>query len=240
MAKQGWISIYRGIQTSWLWDEKPFTKGQAWIDLLLLANYQEKKFLLGNETIEVNTGDIITSEVRLSARWGWSRTKVRSFLSLLEKEHMITQKKDSKKTAINIVNYSKFQDTQTAKKQQKDSKKTAKEQQKDTNNKVNKENNENKVNKLTYSSVPELNDVLIAFIEFRKKIKKPMTEQAVKLLISKLNKMTDSIDEQIEILNQSIMNGWQSVYPLKEDRKCANGTAKKPDDGITDKVGVWL
>jgi hypothetical protein len=54
-------------------------------------------------------------------------------------------------------------------------------------------------------------------MEYRKSVKKPMTAHAVKLLISKLNGMTASIPEQIEILNQSIVNGWQGIFPLKKE-----------------------
>ena len=69
-----------------------------------------------------------------------------------------------------------------------------------------------------YSDVPELNQAILSFIEFRKSIKKPMTDHAVELLFKKLNDMTTSIDEQIEIINQSIVNGWQGVFPLKEQK----------------------
>ena len=35
------------------------------------------------------------------------------------------------------------------------------------------------------------------------------------------------IDEQVEILNQSILNGWQGIYPLKreENKRGQNGIA---------------
>lgn len=58
------------------------------------------------------------------------------------------------------------------------------------------------------------------FIVFRKKIKKPMTDHAVKLMLSKLNKLASSTAEQIEILNQSILNGWQGIFPLKDKTVC--------------------
>ena len=45
-----------------------------------------------------------------------------------------------------------------------------------------------------------------------------MSDHAVKLMISKLNKMTSDINEQIEIINQSILNGWQGIFPLKKDK----------------------
>ena len=69
-----------------------------------------------------------------------------------------------------------------------------------------------------YSDDSELNQAILEFMEFRKSIKKPMTDRAVDLLITKLNGMTSYIPEQIEIINQSIVNGWQGVFPLKNDQ----------------------
>ncbi|MDO6353982.1 hypothetical protein Q3V94_02640 [Caloramator sp. CAR-1] len=148
MSQQGWISLYRKIQDSWLWEDKPFSKGQAWIDLILLASHEEKKVLVGNELIKLERGSLITSETKLAERWGWSRKKVHDFLKLLECEQTITLETNNKRTAINIVNYSVYQDLRnskrTAKEQQKSSEGTAKEQQKNTNNNVNNDNNDNK------------------------------------------------------------------------------------------------
>ena len=70
----------------------------------------------------------------------------------------------------------------------------------------------------SFSDDPELNQAILAFMEFRKSIKKPMTDRAVELLIKKLNGMTSYIPEQIEIINQSIMNGWQGIFPLKNEQ----------------------
>ena len=44
-----------------------------------------------------------------------------------------------------------------------------------------------------------------------------MSDRAITLLLGKLNKMSNSVQEQIEILNQSILNGWQGIFPLKSD-----------------------
>ena len=75
-----------------------------------------------------------------------------------------------------------------------------------------------KVNKskkeVVYFEDKNLNDTLKEFIEFRKKMKAPMTERAVELLINKLNKLGKNSTEKIEILNQSILNGWKSVFPI--------------------------
>ena len=62
------------------------------------------------------------------------------------------------------------------------------------------------------------------FLEFRKKIRRPMTDHAVDLLKQNLEKLAPGDDEtKILILQQSIMNGWQGVFPLKDDaRKSGN------------------
>lgn len=150
----GYIKLYRDIQTHWLWADKPFSKGQAWIDLLMMANHEEAKIIIGNEIITIERGCLITSEVKLAERWGWSRTKVREFLNLLIKDQMIDKKSDNKKTWVKILNYDIWQNSETAKiqqiEQQKNSKKTAEKHQKNTNNNNKNVKNDKNVNKDIY------------------------------------------------------------------------------------------
>jgi len=61
-------------------------------------------------------------------------------------------------------------------------------------------------------------EILKEFIKHRDKNKKKMTDYAVYLKLQKLNKMTNDVNEQIEILKQSIEKGWQDVYPLKKEK----------------------
>lgn len=112
MSGIGYVKIYRAIQDSWLWQDKPFNYASAWVDLIMLANHNGNKFLLGTQLIEVKRGEFITSQEKLARRWGWGNTKLRSFLKLLEKQNMIVQKPTRKQTAIEIVNYSVYQTTQ--------------------------------------------------------------------------------------------------------------------------------
>lgn len=57
-----------------------------------------------------------------------------------------------------------------------------------------------------------------AFLEMRKKIKKPATIFAQKLIIKELEKLSKNENKQILILNQSIRRDYQDVYELKEDK----------------------
>jgi DNA-binding transcriptional regulator YhcF (GntR family) len=149
----GWQKIYRDIQSHWLWTDKPFSRGQAWIDLILSVNHEENKTLIDGELIEVKRGSKITSLRKLSEQWGWSTNKTTKFLNQLEKDNMIKYKSDNKKTLITIENYSFYQGgentEETQKKQlgntdetQKKNKRNSDEIQKKTN-KNDKENIKN-------------------------------------------------------------------------------------------------
>lgn len=129
---QGWVKIHRDLLDNELWSDKPFTKGQAWVDLLLLANHKDKNVLIGSHTEMVERGSFITSELKLMERWGWGRKKVKLFLNFLESQKMIERNANNKRTAITIVNYGFYQDCDLPKEQQKNSKGTAKEQQRDS------------------------------------------------------------------------------------------------------------
>lgn len=70
-----------------------------------------------------------------------------------------------------------------------------------------------------YSDDPELNDAIVEFIKFRKGIKKPMSDRAITLMMNKLESLSHDKHEQVQILNQSIMQGWTGLYALKDDRQ---------------------
>ena len=54
------------------------------------------------------------------------------------------------------------------------------------------------------------------FEAMRKQIKRPMSERAKKLIVARLQKLGE--DKANEILDQSIVNCWQDVYPLKTNK----------------------
>ena len=68
-----------------------------------------------------------------------------------------------------------------------------------------------------YTSNEELKATLIEFVKFRKSIKRVMTTRALELLIKKLDRFANDDNTKIEILNESIMNGWNGIFPLKDN-----------------------
>ena len=117
---KGWIKLHRSIQDHWLYQERRvFSRYEAWLDMLMMVNHQNTKFVFGNDLIEVKRGQKITSIRQLCDRWGWSNTKVNGFLKLLEDDGMIAVNSDTKKTLITVVKYGFYQghdDTETTEK----------------------------------------------------------------------------------------------------------------------------
>ena len=106
---KGYIKVYRNIRDHWLWEDKPFSKGQAWIDLLMIVNHEDKKMMFDNEIVICKRGMTVTSLRKLSTRWGWSPGKVDRFLKILKSEIMIREERNTRRTAISIVNYGDYQ-----------------------------------------------------------------------------------------------------------------------------------
>ena len=68
-----------------------------------------------------------------------------------------------------------------------------------------------------YTNNTELKNTLIEFVKHRKSLKAPMTTRALKQLMNKLNLLATNDFTKIEILNESILNGWKGVFPLKNN-----------------------
>jgi len=113
--KSGWIKLHRSFRGHWLWKTKePFTKREAWIDLLMCANFTDNKIPLGGGVVEIRRGQQARSELTLADEWKWSRGKVRRFLKCLEDDSMIVQHKTHLTSVITICNYERFQGDDTA------------------------------------------------------------------------------------------------------------------------------
>lgn len=73
-----------------------------------------------------------------------------------------------------------------------------------------------------YTDNEELREAILEFIKFRKGIKSSLTDRALTLLLRNLDKFAKNDNEKIEIINQSILNGWKGIFPLKIDTKQNN------------------
>lgn len=239
MSNKGWIKLDRQIMDSWIWNKEPFTYGQAWIDLLLLANHTTKKQFYDGKLMTFKKGTVCMSMKELGNRWKWDRRKVKNFLKLLESDEMLSLKCTTHGTTITLVNYGKFQSqgttdsttdaqqdvqphdndmyndmtttcTTTPHKQELKNIKNEKElkELKELNNRV-----------ASYSDNPDLDLTIYDFINYRKEMKKPMSDIAIHKLLNRLDSLADDDETKIEILNQSMANSWIGIFPLGEKKQ---------------------
>ena len=65
---------------------------------------------------------------------------------------------------------------------------------------------------------PELMESCQEYIKMRKLIKKPLTNKALKLALNKAYELAGGDPEKMKaIIDQSVMNSWQGIFPLKDD-----------------------
>ena len=91
----------------------------------------------------------------------------------------------------------------------------------DTEIKTDKEKKETYVSIIDdYTSSDELKMALKDFVKMRQQIK-GFTHRALRLALNKLDEIALDDYTKIDVVNQSVMNGWKSFYPLhtKQERK---------------------
>ena len=241
----GWIKLYRQLQDCDIWiDDEPFDCRSAWIDLLLLANHEDKNIIFDGHRVTVQRGQYLTSVRKLAARWRWGKHKTLSYLKLLEECEMIVREADSRRTLVTIVNYEIYQAREdnegTVTVQSGDSSGTVRGHSLATNknikNKRSKEvknikENNTKEKPVYYPNDEALDKAFADYVDMRKKIKKPLTDRAIELAMKKLDDLSGGDNDiAIKIIEQSVLNSWQGLFPLKEkgDKQSAGN---RTDDG---------
>ena len=58
MSNVGYICLHRKICDHDLWKAETFSKGQAWIDILLNANYEDSIAYINGNAIPVSRGEL--------------------------------------------------------------------------------------------------------------------------------------------------------------------------------------
>ena len=102
----GWVKVHRSLLDNPIWTGEPFTRGQAWVDLILLANHKDGVAPKGDPVPE---GSIATSYAELAKRWGWSIKKVRHYMGTLRGTGMVTLRGTRRGTLLTLVKYDFFQ-----------------------------------------------------------------------------------------------------------------------------------
>lgn len=74
----------------------------------------------------------------------------------------------------------------------------------------------------SYTTNQDLKDAIYNFIKMRKSIKATLTDYALKLTLSKLDKLESTDAKKIEILERSIMSSWKGIFALDKDKQIKN------------------
>ena len=100
---RGWMS-HPLFTKNKCWDSR-----SAWCYLIESACYSPTRYNCLGNVVTVDRGSFFTTRRELSEIWNWSERSVRTFLTRLQKEEMISLKTDQGKTQIYIINYDLYQ-----------------------------------------------------------------------------------------------------------------------------------
>ena len=86
---EGNITLTKRLQRHPVWMREPPSYGQAWVDLLLLANDRPRIVTINGENIELKRGQLAWSIRRLEREWNRSGEWIDRFLKFCRDETML-------------------------------------------------------------------------------------------------------------------------------------------------------
>ena len=108
----GCVRLHKGIRKNKIWKREPFTYGQAFCDLLLLAvdaqSAPQSVWVQGQEIV-LERGQVGWSIGKLAEEWKRSRPWVMAFLGWARDQGMIEVDSDHRRTIITLINYDAYQ-----------------------------------------------------------------------------------------------------------------------------------
>jgi len=242
----GYIVLDRDLLDHGLWTGEKFSRGQAWVDLIMLANYRDRHFYIRNNRIFVKRGQCAWSKARLAGRWSWSRGKVIRFLDELEMVQQIVQQKSSVITLITITNYEHYQTERYNKQYNKRTSDGTTDGTTDGTHK-NESNERNEGNKkegaknsvVILPDIPGLDHAAwTAYVNYRKEAKfKKLTKKGEVLAAGKIIKFASAGGcTQMDIVEQSISNGWQGLFEFKGNYQGESYDKRNQADRMLDAI----
>lgn len=220
----GFVKLHRKL-VLWGWYTNYVVK-DVFLHCLLSASF--KDFEWQGQTIKA--GQFITGRKQLAQDLGFTEQQIRSALKKLESTQELTIKTTNKYSVITVNNWEEYQsledeatNTLTNNQPTNNQQITTYEEYKENKNNI----KERKIikKKETFDDILNervedegLRKLFVEFIKHRKLLKAPMTDRALKLLINKVFELEPTnLERQKKLLENAIMNGWKSVYAIKDD-----------------------
>ncbi len=246
----GFIKIHRKMLT-WGWYSDSVTK-VVFLHLILTANFRDKEWRgitirsgqvvtsysrlaadLGFSVQQIRTAIkklVATGEITSNATSKYTIITVANW-----GKYQVFSDEENNQNNEQTTNNQQTSNKQATNKQQASNKQATNKQQqlkndkKDKNEKNDKKDKKDKkyicadAREMFFPLDEKLDQTFRAFIRHREAIGDRMTEYAAKLMIGKLEKMTADNNERIMILEESMMNGWKGIFPLKNQQKKNSG-----------------
>ena len=113
----GWVKLHRKIEDNpILRKSKRYSNFEAFIWLLLRANYDQAKVVIGSKIYNLKKGQLITSQKKICKKFGWGNSRLKTFLKLLKNDGMIEVRSYKQLTMITLLNWESYQETKSQKK----------------------------------------------------------------------------------------------------------------------------
>ena len=205
------ITIPRSLFDDDAFPPEPYSRREAYIDLIQKACYEPKKLPYKGCVIELQRGQLAISVRTLAARWGWSKSKVETVLNEFAREERIGRKSDGVMSIISILNYDAFQKPMDT--------------NQDTNQDTNRDKNNNIItqqsNKNKKKSSKEENDAPLVFPFTSERFMrgwnmlcqqpkwKGKTKHALQLNLKDLGKYEEEF--AYILMAEAIKNNWQGL-----------------------------
>lgn len=218
----GWIKISRDIQSHWIYQDSE--KLKWWIDLLLLANFEDKKVTIKFRVFDCKRGQLLYSLKTLSQRWNVSKSVVNNFLEMLRKQNMIETVNETVTTRITICNYDTYQQIGNANETETKRNQNANETQCDTTKEHKEQEVIKEIKKKTKDVEFDFSFVANNFkepfemwIDYKKQIKDPYkTQIGIEKAYSNLLLLSTGKPNIAQlIVDKSIANNWKGLFEYK-------------------------
>jgi hypothetical protein len=233
----GYIKLHRG------WRNNPVLNSaerrDAWLWLLENACWKPTKTRIKGAVVDLDRGELTVSVRFLGDAWGWSKSRVDRFLADLRQESMIETRSKIGTTAghqagqgqaiITICNYVKYQDGDEAARDNDSAESgTTAGQQRD-------KEEEGKKGRKKNNPLAPLPDWLPraawdGFVKMRRASKNPLSDEAVTLAIRKLGELRSAGHDPAAVLEQSILNNWRGLFPIRREN-VSRASVAMTDDG---------
>lgn len=164
----------------------------------------------------------------------YSLSHIKKLIDKLISDGRIEKEETELGTLYTVVNYSKYQGFDRFEDDNQERRKNEERTEKERNENNKKKDNKDKNISIysifdSYSENADLRQALRDYSQMRNKIKAPLTERAVTLLLNKLNTLASTDDLKIKHLEEAILSNWKSVYPLKDDKPKQVPKVMKPN-----------